>query len=69
VRRNEVLEGPQIERAKQWRNAHCNHVAMMIGDGDDNVFPPSGADRANPALWKPAHWRWFVAEGWFLGVE
>lgn len=47
------------DRATEWYLTHQKHV-NTIREETWNCYPPSQEDMNDPALWKPAHWNWFI---------
>jgi hypothetical protein len=52
----------QKEKATEWFRAHESHVMKLIlsDDADRMSYPPTKEDISQPAVWKPAHWNWFL---------
>lgn len=51
----------QIDKAKIWLSDHRVHVLELIKHDGSFSYPPDDIeDMNNPALWKGAHWRWFI---------
>jgi len=54
------LSEAEIEAAKAWAAEHYPHVQSLAQSADHAYAPTLPEDRRNPALWKAAHWRWFL---------
>jgi len=50
-----------IRRGNAWLIAHREHVLSLIQAEGHVAYPATGSDIIHPELWKPAHWRYFVA--------
>lgn len=44
---------------KYWKKYHSSLI-KLVGDENHEVLP-SGSDLFRPELWKPMHWKWFLA--------
>jgi len=53
------LTEQQIKNAKNWIALHKEHVTKLI-EQENIEYAPSKEDASQPALWKPAYWRWFI---------
>jgi hypothetical protein len=62
-----TMKTEDSDRAARWYLDHKKHVDRLIA-AETNAYEPSdatyhmGGDAHDPALWKPAHWRWFIQE-------
>lgn len=54
------LGAKQILRAAQWYQDHKTHVDELVKTVSIAYPPTDNEDKANPALWKAAHWKWFL---------
>lgn len=46
--------------ARSWYSGHRQHVDAMLRKPGPKI-EPSPEDAGSPELWKPMHWRWFLA--------
>ena len=50
----------QLESADMWYCLHKNHVNKLYYLADKSFPPTLTEDKNNPALWKAAHWKWYL---------
>lgn len=46
-------------KAGLWYKDHKAYVDRLL-KSTHNLYPPTGSDLYEPALWKAAHWAWFL---------
>ena len=55
-----ILTHEQIKAGRAWYTKHTKHVAKLIKNEEIEAAPTLKADKQDPALWKPMHWKWFL---------
>jgi esterase/lipase len=55
---NKIQKEP-LFMALTWYHKHRGHVIALVKDCK-HVTEPTGQDLYDPALWRDAHWNWFL---------
>ena len=59
---DEVLNNERIARAFLYYRKHKEYVHRIMQETGRAFEPSQPEDLADPSIWKPGYWRWFLAE-------